>query len=245
MAQAIRIARVAGRGWFPYIGPMRAIASRLPGLLLAALALAAPAAAEDRVVEVLAYRWRVQGLLRGLGLFGIPGDGTATLTHRDVGAGRESVELHLIAEPSRDGEYFRYGSERDRASGVARRAWSSYRWRGKERSKEAAIDQAGVVDIASAILSLRRDPPRRPRQLEIWSDGRLYPVLVTPMEGGSRRRHGAEVATRRYAIRPLQLPQRRVWKGEIDLWLAADPAATPVMIHVERSLASVVLTLVE
>lgn len=225
---------------------MRFPATRLAVLLLAVLApLAAPVAAEERVVEHLAYRWRLEGLLRGLGLFAVPADGTATLTHRELDGGGESVELHLLSDRAAEGEFFLYGAERDRSTGIVTRAWSSYRWRGKERSREAPVGQAGVIDIASAVLALRRDPPRLPRQLEIWSDGRLYPVLVTPQEGGSRRLRGTEVATRRYAIRPLRLPERRVWKGAIDLWLAADPAATPVTIRVERSLASVVLTLVE
>lgn len=195
--------------------------------------------------EVLTYRWRLQGFLRGLAIFSMPADGSATLTHRDLGGGHESIELYLVSDRNEDGEYFRYGSERDATTGLALRAWSSSRWRGESKSREARIDQARVVDIASAILLLRRDPPRRPRQLEIWSDGRLYPVLVVPQEVEQKRLHGVAVAARRYSIRPIQLPQRRVWKGEIDLWLAADPAATPVAIRVERSLASVMLTLVD
>lgn len=208
------------------------------------LAAPAPVSAETPAVERLEYNWRLSGLLRGLALFSLPTDGKASLTWRELGGGHESVELHLVSDHEEDGEFFLYGSELDRTTGVALRAWSSYRWRGESKSREARIDQARVVDIASAILALRRDPPRRPRQLEIWSDGRLYPVVVQPQEVGTRKLHGVAVAARRYAIRPLQLPQRRVWKGAIDLWLAGDEAATPVEIRVERSLASVVLSLV-
>ena len=222
---------------------MPRLVRRLLAPLLVALACAAPARAAERVLETLSYHWRVTGLLRGLVLFAIPADGKATLTHRDLGNGHESVELFLFSDGADDGEFFRYGSEVEVSTGVALRGWSSYRWRGETKSRESRIDQARVVDIASAILALRRDPPRLARPMEIWSDGKLYPVVVVPQEVGHRHRGGSEVKVRRFEIRGVQLPGRRVWKGGIDLWLAEDPASTPLEIRVERSLASVVLTL--
>ncbi|MCL4837174.1 MAG: DUF3108 domain-containing protein [Thermoanaerobaculia bacterium] len=123
------------------------------------------------------------------------------------------------------------------------RAWSSYRWRGETKQREAEVGQAGVVDIASAIQALRRDPPEHSRVLEIWSDGRIYPVLV--LAGESRRRllDGRPVEVRVYSIRGLSRPNRRTWKGRVDLWLADDPASTPVEIRVQRTFATVVLSL--
>ena len=52
------------------------------------------------------------------------------------------------------------------------------------------------------------------------------------------------VADRVLDVRPLELPGRRVWKGEMDLWLTDDAAATPVEILVARSAARVRLELV-
>ena len=194
--------------------------------------------------ETLMYQWRLHGLLGAIAGIFVPNDGEGTLTLRPLPDGRLRSELLITSREEGGGDYFRYGAEWEPASGKTVRAWSSQRWRGETKSKEAEIDRAGVVDVATAVHSLRRDPPSAPRQLEIWSDGKLYPVLVTP--GGPERRSvaGREVTARHFAVRPVQLPQRRLWKGELDLWLADDAAATPVEIVVVRSSARVRLVLV-
>jgi len=218
------------------------------GLLLFLLLLlpappARPATVPAAAGEVLHYRWRLQGLLGGVaGLF-LPRQGEATLCQRPLESGHQVSELYLVAGHGEDGQFFRYGAEIDPASGVTVRAWSSYRWRGEAKAREAEVGQAGVIDIASGIQALRRDPPTGTRVLEIWSDGRVYPVLVLP--GATRRQllRGEPVTVRAYSIRGLSRPERRTWKGRLDLWLADDPAATPMEIRVQRSLADLVLTL--
>ena len=100
-----------------------------------------------------------------------------------------------------------------------------------------------VIDVASGILTLRHDPPTLPRRLEIWSDGRLYPVVVMPLERERRRLQGREVVARRYSIQGVVVPGQRRWKGRLDLWLADDGIATPVEIVVDRGFASVQLLL--
>jgi hypothetical protein len=89
-------------------------------------------------------------------------------------------ELLVTSTKSDRGDYFRYGSEWESASGRTLRAWSDLLWRGEQKSKRSEVDQAGVIDIVSGIQLLRRDPPAAARRLEIWSDGRLYPVVVLP-----------------------------------------------------------------
>jgi hypothetical protein len=81
--------------------------------------------------------------------------------------------------------------------------------------------------------------------MEIWSDGRLYPVLVVPHGSARRRLEGREVVVRHYVVRGIERPGRRLWKGGLELWLADDPAATPVEIVVTRSAARVRLELVD
>lgn len=226
---------------------MRRRLSLLLPLLLLASALPARAADPELPAapagEVLEYRWRLEGLLSGIaGLF-LPRQGGATLSQTPLASGNQISELHLVAEETEDGEHFRYGAELDPESGVTVRAWSSYRWRGETRQRESEVGQAGVVDIASAIQALRRDPPEHTRVLEIWSDGRIYQVMVLPGESLRRTLDGRPVEVRRYSIRGLSRPERRTWKGRVDLWLADDPASTPVEIRVQRTFASVVLSL--
>ena len=99
--------------------------------------------------------------------------------------------------------------------------------------------------MASAIQKLRGAPPTGSRRMEIWSDGKLYPVEVKRVGVERIDVGGRKVAATHIAVRPLIEPERRVWKGELDLWLADDPAATPVRILVSRSPARVLLELHE
>ena len=107
-----------------------------------------------------------------------------------------------------------------------------------------AIRQKDVLDIASGIYSIRRNPPAKPRRMEIWSDGRVYQVVVTPGGEEMRQLPGGAVKARHYTIRGVPGAGRR-WKGKLDLWLATDEAATPVEIRISRNLADVHLQLVE
>ena len=70
------------------------------------------------------------------------------------------------------------------------RAWSAYSWRGETKSKSSEIEQDGVLDIASGIYSIRQDPPSKTRRMEIWSDGKIYPVVVIPLGTETRKLQG-------------------------------------------------------
>lgn len=212
-------------------------------LVLLALWLAAPAVAAAAPGELLSYRWRLNGLLGGLAALFVPSQGEAQLTTTVLPSGHQVSELLLTAKASRGDEFFRYGAELDLASGITVRAWSSYRWRGESKSKEEAIGRQGVIDIASGIAALRRDPPSRARHLEIWSDGKIYPVIVLPLERSTRRLGGESIPVRHYAIRGRESPGKKPWKGAIGLWLAERDGAVPLEIEVERSLAAVALRL--
>jgi hypothetical protein len=75
--------------------------------------------------------------------------------------------------------------------------------------------------------------------MEIWSDGKIYPVVVIPLGEETRRVGNTKVATRHFSVRGIESPDRRKWKGKLDLWLAKDDAATPVAILISRNLADV------
>lgn len=213
--------------------------------LVAALAGTAPSPAASPRDETLRYRWRLDGLLGAIaGLF-VPSGGDGELTLDRLPDGNLQSELTITAPAEAGGDYFRYGAEWEPATGTTIRAWSSQLWRGEHKAKRAEIGDAGIIDVATAIHALRRDPPTGPRSLEIWSDGKLYPVVVLPRGVEEREIGGRLVRVRRFAVRPVEIPGRRLWKGEMDLWLADDAAATPVEIVVARSSARVRLQLVE
>jgi hypothetical protein len=161
----------------------------------------------------------------------------------EVAPGVLRSELEVTSSEARRGEFFRYGAEWRKPDGPTLRAWSEQLWRGEKKSKHAELGNAGVIDIVSGIAMLRRRLPESQQRLEIWSDGKLYPVIVLPRGEQRKRVGGREVATQHLSVRGITEPDRRVWKGELDLWLAHDAAATPVEILVTRGGARVRLLL--
>jgi hypothetical protein len=190
--------------------------------------------------EEFQYRWQLRNLVGNIaGLF-LPKHGEGSLTFKTDPSGRLRSELTITSGASRQGEFFRYGSEIDTRTLQPIRAWSSYSWRGETKSKSSPIEQEGVFDIASGIYAIRQDPPEKARRMEIWSDGKIYPVVVIPLAVENRKiRDSKTMQVQRFSIRGVNLPGRRKWKGKLDIWLARDEAATPVEILISRNLADV------
>ena len=210
--------------------------------LLACLA-AAPAGAFGQGAvhsEAFEYRWQLRNVVGALaGLF-LPNRGEGSLTFKTDRNGHLLSELTITSSAAGQGEYFRYGSEIDTRTLQPIRAWSSYSWRGETKSKSAPIEQEGVLDVASGIYAIRQNPPEKPRRMEIWSDGKIYPVVVIPLGLDARKAPDGKMReARRFSIRGIDIPGRRRWKGKLDIWLARDEAATPVEIMISRHLANV------
>lgn len=218
---------------------------RRPTAALLSLALvfsALPALAAEAAPEELHYRWNLGRLLgRMAGIF-LPSEGDGVMTLKPNN-GDVVTELLITSEHSREGEFWRYGSRIDPKSGFAERAWSSYKWRGEAKSKQEDLGDSEVMDIVSGIYAIRRDPPTASRHMEIWSDGKIYPVVVIPKGDVTRTIGGKSVPTRHYTVRGYKTPGARFWKGSLELWLAKDAAATPVEIHITRDLAALQLRL--
>lgn len=212
------------------------------GLLFAVLLLLPGAARAD---ETLRYRWRIEGFFGALSALFFPSHGEGSLTATTLASGNLQSALRITSDADHNPSFFSYEAEIDRDSGRTLVARSSQLWRGKRKEKASPIVQAGAVDVASAIHLLRRTLPASAQEMEIWSDGKLYPVLVKPAGPETRKIGGRAVPALHYMIRPLVRPERRVWKGELDLWFARDPQATPVEMLVARSPARLRLELVQ
>ena len=217
--------------------------SRIRKIVPAALAvvLLLPAAAGSATGlpnEEFRYRWQLRNLMGAVaGLF-LPRQGEGSLTFKRTN-GHLKSELTITSPESKQDGYFRYGSEVDIRTLQPIRAWSSYSWRGESKSKNEAVDKDGVLDVAAGIYAIRSDPPVKSRRMEIWSDGKIYPVVVIPLGLETRKLPHGKVRARHYSIRGVNLPGQRRWKGKLDLWLTADEAATPVEIVISRNLADV------
>lgn len=210
-------------------------------LFLVTLA-SAPAAAHER--ETLRYRWSLGGFFGTLARVFLPGQGDGALVTGRNAAQRVEVELDITSpDGAEEGEFWRYGAEIDPPTGRTLRAWSSYRFRGDSASEETDLEDAAVIDVASGIVLLRRDPPTAARSLHIWNDGKVYPVVILPRGPVQRSIDGRLVVARHYAIRPRRVPNERLWKGSLDIYLLDDARSTPVEISLERRMARVRLVL--
>jgi hypothetical protein len=224
-----------------------AVAVALSGLAATAPppAAANPAAPAARTQpaqgEKLQYRWRLKGLMGRLATAVLPGAGDAELRSYGLGKGRTVTELEITSPEAASGEHFLYGAETG-PGWRTREAWSSYQWRERQKSERQLVHDEGVVDIASAILLVRASLPQH-TTMRIWSDGRIYPVVVRRVGIERVRVPAGEFQAVRYEVRGIQVPGQRVWKGGLDLWLAEDEVATPVQIQVSRGWANVLLEL--
>ena len=226
----------------PHLAGRRTLPARLR---LAVLVLLLAPTAVLRADETLHYRWKIEGFFGALaGLF-FPSHGDARLSQSTLASGNLQSSLLITSDEVKDASYFSYEAEIEPATGRTVTARSSQLWQGKQKNKASPLLESGTVDVASAIHLLRRTLPTTSQEMEIWSDGKLYPVQVQPAGTETRKVGGKSVETLHYTIRPLVRPERRVWKGELDLWFARDPQATPVEMLVARSPARLRLELVQ
>ena len=188
--------------------------------------------------EEFRYRWQLRNFMGAVaGLF-LPRQGEGSLTFQRTN-GHLKSELTITSPQSKQAGYFRYGSEIDVNTLQPIRAWSSYSWRGESKSKNEPVKEDGVLDVAAGIYAIRSDPPDKPRRMQIWSDGKIYPVVVVPLGTEMRQLPHGKVQARHYSIRGVDIRGQRKWKGKLDLWLATDAAATPVEIVISRNMADV------
>ncbi|HYH44692.1 MAG TPA: DUF3108 domain-containing protein [Thermoanaerobaculia bacterium] len=215
-------------------------ALKIPAMILAVLLIPSLGGSVEGppANEEFRYRWQLRNFMGAVaGLF-LPRQGEGSLTFKRTN-GHLKSELTITSPQSKQEGYFRYGSEVDVVTLQPIRAWSAYSWRGESKSKNEAVEEEGVLDVAAGIYAIRNDPPTKSRRMQIWSDGKIYPVVVIPLGIETRQLPHGKVKARHYSIRGVNVPGERRWKGKLDLWLATDEAATPVEILISRNMADV------
>ncbi len=221
---------------------------RLPGVgkpalsacaaLVAVLVSAAPAAAApqsgpaapEAEAEVLEYRWSLQGLVGIFARIFLPGRGDGSLVTRTGPDGRVTSELVITSKQSEAGEFWVYGSVIEPSVPETLEAWNTYRFRGRDKKKRADLRGKGTIDVPSGIHLLRKNPPEEARRMRIWTDGKVYPVEVVPLGVEMDDFDGDKIAVGHYAVRGIDVPGERSWKGSLEVWLTRDEAAVPVQI---------------
>jgi hypothetical protein len=185
----------------------------------AAVAFLSVAAATPAAAEALTYQWRLQGVAGRVAGLVLPNHGRGELRTQLAG-GRRTTELEITSPASDRGEYFLYGSE-SHLDGSAAVAWSSYSWRGEEKSKRERVETKDVVDIAAGIQLIRDRRPSSPLSMRIWSDGKVYPVTVRHVGTERVAVPAGTFQADHYRVRGVRVEGERFWKGGLDLWRGA------------------------
>lgn len=226
---------------------LRSRAARIAVLAAVALALVVPPAARaGETLEVLPYRWNLGGFKGFVARFVVPGSGDAELRTKRTGNGGTIQELHITSPDSERGEFWLYGSKvRGKDCARLESAWTEHFFRGRGKEKRADISERGVLDIPSTICRIRHDAPAEPMETRIWSDGKIYPIVISAPRPGSGTLGGRQIATRTYEVAGLKRPGERVWDGKLRLIVALDERRTPIEIALVQPGLKVRLQLAE
>lgn len=195
--------------------------------------------------EALDYEWSLGGFLGTLARVVLPGRGEGRLTTHPTEDGGLAIELVVTSRDGEEGDFWRYASVIDPASGRTLRAESSYRYGERNKQRGADLTAAQVIDVASGIHLVRTQRPDRVLDLSIWSDGKVYPVRIEPRGWTSLTLDDGRQNAEFFAIRPRSVRGERPWSGGIDLYLEEGPQARPVAIVVDRRWARLRLELVD
>ncbi len=230
------------------VGRSAALALAACGVLVALLAApasaTAPPAAAAGEAEVLEYRWSLQGLVGIFARIFLPGRGDGALVTRTEPDGRVTSELRITSKQSETDEFWVYGSVIEPSAPETLEAWNTYRFRGRDKKKRADLRGKTTIDIPSGIYLLRKSPPEEPRRMRIWTDGKVYPVEIALLSVEMDDFDGGSVPVGHYAVRGIDVPGERSWKGSLEVWLTRDEAAVPVQIVFRHKRGKVRLRLV-
>jgi len=237
-------------------------------LLFTSLAMAGEAACVPTgASEELHYSWRLKGPLSWFAGLRFPTSGKGFLKTAEPEANVLDTELRISAASRRDGFYV-YQSQMEEQGARTLMTYHGYAWRDKRRSertlfdyvrriarirkenterienKEKAIPQGSVRDMLTGIYFLRQNAEQitQPLTSEIYSEGKLYPVLFRPLGEERLTIKGHQKDTWKFEITAAGGTEKK-WPGGVRVWLSKDEKRTPLRIEIRRDLAALQLDL--
>jgi hypothetical protein len=164
------------------------------------------------------------------------------------------------------GDLYQYQSEIDPSSLVTLMSLDGYKFEGRHRSatttfdystktmrrerldskkepatttKSSPIPAGEIRDVLSVIYYLRKRATTlsKPEETKVYSNGKLYSVLLNP--GGIVKLDlgGTRVDARQYTI-SATAAEKQKWPGDVSFWLTSDGRAIPARILIRQKGAS-------
>lgn len=234
-------------------------------------ALGTPLAAQKAQIngtEQFRYTWRLRGGLAWIAAVRFPtsGEGQLTTTYHRETAPTIETELRITARPNSG--FYLYQSQIDEQNLKTLMTYHGYSWGHKSRHERTFFDYVKRLarirkdthkgsenqvrqipdremhDVLTGIYFLRQNAGTftTPLRSEIYSDGRLYPVLYKPAGKETLNVRGEATATSSYQITAAPGTEKR-WPGGVRVWLTDDERRIPVRIEIQRNFATLRLDL--
>lgn len=218
--------------------------------------------------EEYEYSWRLRGALSWIASLKFPTSGVGELkTTQLADSGAVQTQLLITTPAGRDGFYV-YRSDFDPSSITTLVSYNGYEWGEKKKNERTLFDyvkkllrirkqdankvenevmplpgnSSSMRDVLTGIYFLRQnaDSLKAPLRTDIFSDGKIYPVVFSPGESATLDVNGQKVASRVFVITAAP-GQKKKFPGSVKVWLSSDSRRVPLRIEVQRSLAALQL----
>ena len=217
--------------------------------------------------EQLRYSWRLRGGLAWVAGLRFPTSGTGQLNTSKETADSINSTLRITSQPGEEG-FYEYISDMDASASRTLMSYHAYEWGGSNRREQTFFDYVKSLarihkdtpkgheykvkklpvdsprDVLTGIFFLRQNSQtiEEPLASEIYSDGKLYPVLFRPTGTATVDFEGKKTVVRKFLITARPGSEQK-WPGGVEVWLTQDERRIPVRIELQRSFATLRLEL--
>jgi hypothetical protein len=219
--------------------------------------------------EELHYSWRLRGGLAWVASIRFPtsGKGTFVTVPQPDAPGTLESELKITAANPNEGFYV-YQSQIAEENLTTLMTYHGYSYGEKRRNERTLFDYVkklarirketpeevenrvkqipgtNLRDVLTGIHYLRQKSSEivRPMPAEIYSDGRLYPVVFSPVGIRPLVFEGRNVRAKGYQITAAPSGAKK-WPGRVQVWISDDAKRMPLRIEILRNLANLQLDL--
>ena len=219
----------------------------------------------NRRIEVVSYKWELNGFLSWLAGLRFPTHGAGSLATIVRANGTVETELRIISHKG-ERDLYQYQSMINPGTNPTLKRVDGYKFDVRNPTMTTTLDYAAktmvrekkdtkkpgpattktepippgdIRDVLSVIHYLRKSATRlqRPETTTVYSAGKLYDVILTPGANSTIQFAGSSVKARQNTI-SASPANRKKWPGDVSFWLTQDERAIPVRILIRQRGAS-------
>ncbi len=222
-------------------------------------------------MEEFRYEWKLRGGLAWIAGLRFPTSGVGSLRNVWSGEGDTLIDSELRITPrdnSKGYGFYVYQSQIDDLSVRTLMTYNGYAWGTKRHTQRTLFDyirrlartreESDIIenrvkpipsdemrDVLTGIHYLRRNAGSitAPLTSQIYSDGKMYPVVFKPGPVARFKVEGQPILARSYSIVAAPRAAKK-WPGGVKVWLTEDARRIPVRIEIVKVRQSLRLELV-